>query len=59
MTHYASHEDFDLRKVFTEANSREFFCNKDYSRVGGCSDDLDDEFAAQIRAERVKPLFKT
>ena len=54
VTHFASNENIDFMSLFNTESQREFFSNKDYSRVGGRIEDLDDEFVTQILAERRK-----
>ena len=49
VTHFASNEHTDIRTLLNTQNQREFYSNKDYSLVGGRFEDLDDQFAAQIK----------
>ena len=44
VTHYASHENFDMMTLFNSKCQREFFSNFDYSRVGGSSSDIDSKY---------------
>ena len=49
-THFASDQDFDIKTIFNDKFSREFFSNADYGKVGGNLDEIDSRYAAALRS---------
>lgn len=50
-THFASDENFDLKKIFTTPCIRDFLSTRDYGRLGGSMQDLDDDLVAQFNTK--------
>ena len=41
VTHFMSHKDLDILKMYNEPNQREFYFNNSYVRVGGNKHEID------------------
>ena len=53
VVHYASDPTTDLIDLFNRQSQREYFSNRDYFRVGGRRDDVDQEDAPEMYDDEV------
>ena len=59
ITHYGSHEDFDIMNMFNSQLQREYFSNFDFGRVGGAINEIDSKYVRVTGTADIEEFSET